>query len=663
MSHPNPEVVENDACNPGGSSGRMGTCYTVDECSRRMSLSCGGSSSDNCTYLTESMSPGSVMECQYEICKCAPDVCRIRLDFLQHTLVGPVIGTTESGIEDSGNAIGDCITDTFSVKNPRAKSPPDICGFNNGQHMIYDMASPCSSLDFVLGGGGQARNWDIKATHLSRQTYSMCIRREAGMCAICYIPAIIPLVEAADDQASFGLNKGEDAAVDTECRDDYIQIPFGETVDAIEGGPGIQLFCGRAFNVDTAATVPASVCSSHLPFQIHYVTTQNEVDKGKNNEMINFPGGIVGFSLDYRQVPDIMLSLGASIFVVQVLVLVSAIEPDHLVPETNGTSRSGKGGESSGTCANGYGVCCIMSLACGGTSSTNCTYLSQPNGVNMMIPNPCQYTICKAHDDICRVRLDFMTFSIAGPQVGTTSDTGLLDVGDAIGDCLTDSFQVALGEGASPGEICGFNTGQHMIYEPSDLCDELSFILGGGVSMNREWDIKVTQYKCGEENVAATHLSRQGYNVCIRRQPGACAICYVPSIVVDPATPEDQIPLAEEFPVADPTEIGKQLICGRIFSVIDGSTVPTSVCSTSVPFILGVSTGGDEFTAKADPAKNELMMAPAPPVPLKSNLNHMPSNAYEEMGPSWIIHLLPKEDDNDTEGRETTQRKIRQWRY
>eukprot|EP00094_Tigriopus_californicus_P002403 TCALIF_02321-PA protein Name:"Protein of unknown function" AED:0.02 eAED:0.02 QI:56/0.87/0.66/1/0.75/0.88/9/60/293 len=292
------------------------------------------------------MSPGSVMECQYEICKCAPDVCRIRLDFLQHTLVGPVIGTTESGIEDSGNAIGDCITDTFSVKNPRAKSPPDICGFNNGQHMIYDMASPCSSLDFVLGGGGQARNWDIKVTqykcgeedvagplgclqyfsnpmgrissynfpttsttvdenttHLSRQTYSMCIRREAGMCAICYIPAIIPLVEAADDQASFGLNKGEDAAVDTECRDDYIQIPFGETVDAIEGGPGIQLFCGRAFNVDTAATVPASVCSSHLPFQIHYVTTQNEVDKGKNNEMINFPGGIVGFSLDYRQVP------------------------------------------------------------------------------------------------------------------------------------------------------------------------------------------------------------------------------------------------------------------------------------------------------------------------------------------------------------------------
>eukprot|EP00094_Tigriopus_californicus_P002402 TCALIF_02320-PA protein Name:"Protein of unknown function" AED:0.04 eAED:0.08 QI:0/0.77/0.5/1/0.44/0.7/10/0/292 len=277
----------------------------------------------------------------------------------------------------------------------------------------------------------------------------------------------------------------------------------------------------------------------------------------------------------------------------------------------------------------------------------------------MMIPNPCQYTICKAHDDICR------TFSIAGPQVGTTSDTGLLDVGDAIGDCLTDSFQVALGEGASPGEICGFNTGQHMIYEPSDLCDELSFILGGGVSMNREWDIKVTQYKCGEENVAVMNsffkVQLDVFNTS-QKQLGVFPVITFPRprqrwerkrlICLDKAimsasdvnqalvpfamfhplwlilplprtskgtdTVFDNdcgvdylaIPLAEEFPVADPTEIGKQLICGRIFSVIDGSTVPTSVCSTSVPFILGVSTGGDEFTAKADPAKNELMMAP-----------------------------------------------------
>lgn len=56
------------------------------------------------------------------------------LAFQQHTIAGPVVGTTDSSIELSGNAIGDCITDTFTVKNPRAKSPPVICGFNNGQH-------------------------------------------------------------------------------------------------------------------------------------------------------------------------------------------------------------------------------------------------------------------------------------------------------------------------------------------------------------------------------------------------------------------------------------------------------------------------------------------------------------------------------------------------
>lgn len=358
------EIVKfkNEACTPGGSAGRVGTCYTNDECSRRggaasgtcangfgvcciISLSCGGTSSDNCTYLSENISPNGVSSCSYEICKKSSDICRIRLDFLQHTIAGPVVGTTDSSIELSGNAIGDCITDTFTVKNPRAKSPPVICGFNNGQHMIYEMASPCSSLDFQLGAGGQARNWDIKVTqykcgnediagqdgclqyfttptgtiasynfpttsttidenttHLSRQSYSICVRRHAGMCSICYTPSIIPDAEAADDQVSFGLNKGMDAGVDTECRDDYLQIPYGE-LDKAVGEIGKQLFCGRAFNVDAAATVPVSICSSNIPFQIHYVTTQNEVDKGKNNEMINVPGGIVGFSLDYRQVP------------------------------------------------------------------------------------------------------------------------------------------------------------------------------------------------------------------------------------------------------------------------------------------------------------------------------------------------------------------------
>lgn len=102
-------------------------------------------------------------------------------------------------------------------------------------------------------------------------------------------------------------------------------------------GLGVQNFCGRAFNVDNTATTSITVCckfkshllmrpgsflidplkrsqsdfasfflsilASHLPFQINYAANQNEVDKGKNNEQVAFPGGIVGFSLDYQQIP------------------------------------------------------------------------------------------------------------------------------------------------------------------------------------------------------------------------------------------------------------------------------------------------------------------------------------------------------------------------
>lgn len=54
----------------------------------------------------------------------------------------------------------------------------------------------------------------------------------------------------------------------------------------------------------------------------------------------------------------------------------------------------------------------------------------------------------------------FQTFIIAGPSAGTTG-TAASTNGNAVGDCLTDSF-VALSPGgtASP-VICGTNTGQH----------------------------------------------------------------------------------------------------------------------------------------------------------------------------------------------------------
>ena len=120
-----------------------------------------------------------------------------------------------------------------------------------------------------------------------------------------------------------------------------------------------------------------------------------------------------------------------------------------------------------------------------------------------------------------------------------------------------------------------------MIVDASDDCVTANFNLGaqnGGTA--RSWNIKVTQYNCGQEDIAgpdgclqyftgasgtissfnfpigsavqtqsktlvyyysnlkclngtllATHLSSQCYEICIRRDPGMCAICYIPAMV------------------------------------------------------------------------------------------------------------------------------------
>eukprot|EP00094_Tigriopus_californicus_P011509 TCALIF_11114-PA protein Name:"Protein of unknown function" AED:0.09 eAED:0.09 QI:83/1/0.6/1/0.5/0.6/5/0/159 len=123
---------------------------------------------------------------------------------------------------------------------------------------------------------------------------------------------------------------------------------------------------------------------------------------------------------------------------------------------------SSRGGTSAGICAQGYGVCCTFTVACGATISQNCTYLVQEATTNPST-NPCTFTICKQSSDICRIRLDFTTFSIAGPAVGTTSagDPIPEGKGGSIGDCNVDSFSVTAPGYKSSPVVCGFNSGQH----------------------------------------------------------------------------------------------------------------------------------------------------------------------------------------------------------
>ena len=83
--------------------------------------------------------------------------------------------------------------------------------------------------------------------------------------------------------------------------------------------------CGRRFNLDSSGTIGAitkSICSEFIiqqlaknnsdhilgqsvPFRVTFKTNENEATTGSTsntNEQKDVPGGIIGFSLNYRQI-------------------------------------------------------------------------------------------------------------------------------------------------------------------------------------------------------------------------------------------------------------------------------------------------------------------------------------------------------------------------
>merc|ERR1712223_2254522 len=220
---------------------------------------------------------------------------------------------------------------------------------------------------------------------------------------------------------------------------------------------------------------------------------------------------------------------------------------------------SNKGGTNDGSCASGFGVCCTFSLSCGGSASENQTYLVQSSVTSLT--SPCTYTVCPCSTNICRIRFDFQTFVLASATAGTTvSATNTAagsQIGNAMGDCLTDSFSIISQGTFGTPVICGSNGGYHMIVDASTDCAQATFQIGGLTTTSRKWNIRVTQYACGDYDMSGwpgclqyytstastiqnfgfptsattvtsgvTHLSNQKYDICIRRAKSYCYICY-----------------------------------------------------------------------------------------------------------------------------------------
>ena len=104
------------------------------------------------------------------------------------------------------------------------------------------ISGPPGCLQYYTGTTGTLAsfNWPTTAglstttTHLSNQDYSMCVRAEAGFCAICWgVAAITP-------SPTFGVSVSNAAAIaasaadDTSCIADYLSIP-GKQVKHVFG--------------------------------------------------------------------------------------------------------------------------------------------------------------------------------------------------------------------------------------------------------------------------------------------------------------------------------------------------------------------------------------------------------------------------------------------
>ena len=177
-----------------------------------------------------------------------------------------------------------------------------------------------------------------------------------------------------------------------------------------------------------------------------------------------------------------------------------------------------KGGTASGTCASSFGVCCVFSISCGSTSSANNTYALVSSYKTSTDSDPCTYTFCKASSDVCKLRIDFDTMVLATPVTYAANPTAANTYlhGAYIGDCTTDTLTVSNPGGSSPPTICGTNTGQHMWVPASDSCNQINIDIDTGTtSTTRKWQIKVTQYECGnlmmpEQNCLQYHTASTG---------------------------------------------------------------------------------------------------------------------------------------------------------
>ncbi|XP_023335594.1 uncharacterized protein LOC111706787 isoform X2 [Eurytemora carolleeae] len=197
-----------------------------------------------------------------------------------------------------------------------------------------------------------------------------------------------------------------------------------------------------------------------------------------------------------------------------------------------------QGGTPSGTCASGFGVCCLVTATCGGSTNVNGTYfhsIDYPSTFDSV--GSCQLTVNKQADSVCQLRLDFENMLLKGPEITDQK-------------CTDDMLMI---HGGFPiPNICGTNTNQHLYVDMglSSSSPVVLTVVTAGTSFARSFSIKVTQIECNSLSKASTgclqyfqgvsgrifsfnyneatglQLSDTDYSVCVRTERNFCGIQY-----------------------------------------------------------------------------------------------------------------------------------------
>ncbi|XP_050737868.1 uncharacterized protein LOC127009124 [Eriocheir sinensis] len=650
-----------------------GTCSSGFASCCLLQRTCGGSTRYNNTYF---VNPGfsdadtGTGSCTLNVNRINNDICQLRLDFLDFELEQP-------------DAAGNCITDYLSVSPSPA---PQICGTNSGQHMYINVQSmsgpvqlmvdrsaastaqrrwnikvaqiPCSSqfrapngcLQYFTGTSGNVRSFNYDESPSARDAggvtgtrqianndYGVCVEMAEDNCGIVWTR------NTSGGQYGYSVSGNANmvlrsiigtrdaSSIGDQCTTDYVLIPGGKT----DTGEQVDRLCGLGF--------PDAVVSTTKPFAISM--------GGNWRGLLVVWAVVIGSALSFSVISQEdegqellqQQAKGEGLIpeshredkVLFVFAQVQAVECN-----TNGSSVStgtcltsgdcaDRGGTASGSCSDGFGVCCVVTRSCNQETTINNTYFQEPDTVSTL--GACSLTVNRINKNICQIRLDFLQHDLSQP--------------DADGTCTKD-FMLLSGGISNLPKVCGTITGQHMYYDldPNGGAVKVTVDRASTASLTTAWNIKISQIPCDSkyrapvgclqyytettnvvksfnyDGVPETHGTQQlagmEYAVCIRRADNYCGITWVANTDSDPYS----FTMTDNAKVVEESTLGTRYVstrgnkCISDFVVIpgglyttDGNVMthsdrycglgfPNSVSSTSKPFALYVKSDTNEST-------------------------------------------------------------------